>query len=103
MKSIIEAKSAVALYGYQETVKLSECKPVPEKEPDKPKLLEPPQIDTSIPRMMSITGIANETGLSKFSVTKMVREGKIPYVKVGVKTLINYSKVCDLINQGLLG
>ena len=97
------SKAAVALYGYQETVTITEDKPVPAKEPEKPKLLEPPPIDTSIPRMMSIRGIANETGLSEFAVRKMVREGKIPTVQVGVKRLINYSKVCDLINQGLLG
>ena len=97
------SKAAVALYGYQETIKLTDYKPAPVKEPVKPKVLEQPKIDTSIPRMMTIRGIANETGLSEFSVRKMVKEGKIPCVKVGAKHLINYSKVCDLINQGLLG
>lgn len=62
------SKAAVALYGYQETIKLTDYKPAPVKEPVKPKVLEQPKIDTSIPRMMTIRGIANETGLSEFSV-----------------------------------
>ena len=41
--------------------------------------------------------------ISEYGIRRMVKEGKIPSVNVGSKYLINYSKVCELLNQGLLG
>lgn len=96
------SKAAAALYGFQETVKFTEFRAAPIKEPINTKVVEQPKIDTSIPHMMTIRGIAKETGLAESAVRKMVKEGKIPSIKAGKKYLINYSKVCDLINQGLL-
>ena len=52
---------------------------------------------------MTIREIAKETGISEYGIRRMVKEGKIPSVNVGSKFLINYSKVCELLNQGLLG
>ncbi len=96
------SKAAAALYGFQEKVKFTEFRSDPVKEPLKNKVVEQPKIDTSIPRMMTIRAIAKEIGLAESAVRRMVKEGKLPYIRVGSRFLINYSKVCDLINQGLL-
>ena len=40
--------------------------------------------------------------LTRHAIRKMVLEGKIPHVRCGVKILVNYSKLLELLNAGLL-
>lgn len=75
-------KAAAALYGFQEKVKFTEFRSDPVKEPLKSKVVEQPKIDTSIPRMMTIRAIAKEIGLAESAVRRMVKEGKLPYIRV---------------------
>lgn len=46
-------------------------------------------------KFLSINEVCKESGLSQHLVRKMVKDGKIPCIKSGTKTLINY----DLASQ----
>ena len=99
------ARSAIVFYGYQKNVSFTTYTPIPAENPSehKPEPEKHSTQDYSVPRMMTIREIAKETGISEYGIRRMVKEGKIPSVNVGSKFLINYSKVCELLNQGLLG
>lgn len=99
------AKASIVFYGYQKMVSFTPYYSNPAKDSPKPKLKpeKPITQDYSVPRMMTIRELAKEAGISEYSIRRMVKEGKIPSVNIGSKYLINYSKVCELLNQGLLG
>ncbi len=100
------ARAAITYYGYQKPIQIITSVPVPAKSPPiepEPKPQRQAQPDLTVPKMMSIKEVAKATGISESSIRLMVREGKLPSIRMGTKYLLNCSKVCDLINQGLVG
>lgn len=53
-----------------------------------------------MPVMMTIRAAADETGLSYEYIRQLIREGKIVYVRAGVKFLVNMDKLKEYLNQG---
>lgn len=53
-----------------------------------------------VPEMLTIKECADRSGLSYDSIRKMVLSDKIVYIKVGRKTLINWSKFLEYLNKG---
>ena len=99
------ARASIVFYGYQKNVSFTTYTPIPAKDPSEAasKPREHTQFDNAVPRMMTIRELARETGISEYGIRRMAKEGTIPSVNVGKKHLINYSIVCELLNQGLLG
>lgn len=54
-------------------------------------------------KLLSVTEVAEKTGLSKTYIRTMLKEGKIPYMESGKKFLIPYEKVCDYIQAQMKG
>lgn len=48
-------------------------------------------------KLLSITEVAEKTGLSKTYIRTALKEGKLPYMKSGEKYLIPYVDVCSYI------
>lgn len=99
------ARASIALYGFPKNISFTPYTTIPAREPADSKSKKQEQIpyDSSVPRMMTIRELARELNLSEYGVRAMVKQGTIPSVKVGSKYLLNYNKVCELLNQGLLG
>ncbi len=101
------ARAALVFYGYQKVVSFSAYTPIQAKEPEEPRQEKQTQAKSQTspapPKMMTVRELAKATGFSQYGIRCMIKEGKIPYVKAGVKYLLNYSKICDLMNKGLLG
>jgi len=53
-----------------------------------------------IPRMLTIGGAAEKTGLSYEHVRRMCLEEKLVYVKAGNKYLINSNHLAEYLNHG---
>ena len=54
----------------------------------------------TVPRMVGITEASKQTGLSYDFIRKLCLQGKIVYVRAGVKYLINLDKLLEFLNQG---
>ena len=52
-------------------------------------------------KMLSIREIAKTGIINESTLRRLVKENKIPYIKSGVKVLINYYGLCDLLTAGL--
>lgn len=50
-------------------------------------------------KLLSVTEVAEKTGLSKTYIRTILKEGKIPYMESGKKYLIPYDNVCDYIQE----
>ena len=51
------------------------------------------------PRLLSINQAAKVGPYSEYTLRKGVKQGTIPYVKIGVKVLINYDKLLKQIED----
>lgn len=53
-----------------------------------------------IPTMVSIPEAADRTGLSRHYVRQLVLQGKIVYISVGRKYLVNLNSLASFLNEG---
>ena len=56
-------------------------------------------METSFPKMMTIRQIANTGVLPEHALRMLVKQDRVPYMMVGTKVLINYTKLLDHLNQ----
>lgn len=58
----------------------------------------------SVPVVWSLDQASVETGLKRFTLTNLVKSGKVKYIRVGAgrrgKILINAKSLCDFMNGG---
>lgn len=54
----------------------------------------------TIPTMITIKEAAKQTGLSYEYIRQLIREGKVTYVRAGVKFLINMERLVAYLNDG---
>lgn len=58
------------------------------------------EINNTLPRMRTIREAARETGIPEHAMRVLVKEGRIVYIKVGSKALINLDKLVEYLNKG---
>ena len=51
------------------------------------------------PSMMTVKQIAKTGLMPENAFRQLLKEGKLPVVYIGKKALINYSKLCELLNR----
>ena len=51
------------------------------------------------PSMMTVKQIAKTGLMPENALRQLLKEGKLPVVYIGKKALINYSKLCELLNR----
>jgi len=56
-------------------------------------------INTSIPKLMTIREVARTGVVSEYTLRAMVKQGHVPCIKVGVKVLINFELFCAMLND----
>ena len=56
-------------------------------------------INTSIPKLMTIREVARTGVVSEYTLRAMVKQGYVPCIKVGVKVLINFELFCAMLND----
>lgn len=54
--------------------------------------------DEKAPKMLPIKEVAIRTGISENHIRKLCKAGKISFIKVGSKHLINYNLFIDYLN-----
>lgn len=54
---------------------------------------------TLTPRMMSIRQIAQTGILSEHALRVLLKEGKLPGIRIGNKVMVNYDALCRLLNS----
>ncbi len=57
------------------------------------------KITTQSPRMMTIREIAKTGVLSENALRTMVKDGRAPHIKIGCKALVNYDKLCRMLEE----
>jgi len=55
--------------------------------------------ETTIPQALSIDGLASRLDVSPWTVRSWVRQGKIPFFKVGKRVLVKESDVVSLLER----
>lgn len=55
------------------------------------------------PTMMTIREVAKTGILSEHALRLLVRDGRLPVLKVGKKALINYERLCEVLQSLKLG
>ena len=58
------------------------------------------EVNNTLPRMRTIREAARETGIPEHALRVLVKEGRIVYIKVGSKALINLEKLVEYLNKG---
>lgn len=53
----------------------------------------------NIPRMLTIRQTAETGILSEFCLRRMVKENRVPHIMVGNKALINFTLLCQQLNN----
>ena len=56
-------------------------------------------ISTQSPRMMTIREIAKTGLLPENALRTMVKNGRAPHIMVGNKALVNYDKLCQMLEE----
>lgn len=54
--------------------------------------------DQNAPHMVTIKELAEKTAISESHIRKLCKTDKIPYIRTGVKYLINYNRFIDYLN-----
>lgn len=54
--------------------------------------------EQKVPRMLPIKAAAKESGLSYDAIRKLCMQKKIPFIRSGVKYLINMDRFADYLN-----
>ena len=57
-------------------------------------------VTRQLPRMMTISQTAKETGFSEHALRRLVKSGEIVHVKLGTKVMINLDKFIEFLNRG---
>lgn len=57
------------------------------------------QRETNVPKMLTIRETARTGILPEYALRQLVRQGKIPHIQCGNRVLINYSKLCTMLND----
>ena len=57
-------------------------------------------MNNNIPVMLTIAETAKRANIAEYCVRRMVKNGKIPHIKTGVKVLINWQKFVNFLNEG---
>ena len=57
-------------------------------------------LQSGLPRMRTIRAAAAETGLAEYFVRRLVKRGKVRYVKAGKKFLVNLDSLINYLNEG---
>ena len=63
----------------------------------------PLEEETKIPEMLTIKEAAGRTGLSYYFLRKLCLQGRIAFIRVGGKYLVNMEKLADFLNGGAAG
>ena len=58
------------------------------------------ETNITLPRMRTIREAARETGIPEHALRVLVKEGRIVYIKVGSKALINMERLAEFLNKG---
>ena len=58
------------------------------------------EINNTLPRMRTIREAAREVGIPEHALRVLVKEGRIVYIKVGSKALINMERLAEFLNKG---
>lgn len=53
----------------------------------------------SQPEMLTIRQTAHTGILPEYALRALEKEGKLPGIKIGVKFYVNYTKLCELLNN----
>lgn len=56
--------------------------------------------DMHMPTMLTVTELSEKTGISRFSIRRMVKENKVTYIKLGNKVLVNYDSLLKYLQTG---
>lgn len=56
-------------------------------------------MNKQIPTMMTIREIAKTGLLPENALRHLLKEGKLPVMYIGKKALINYTQLCEQLNQ----
>lgn len=56
-------------------------------------------IKNKIPTMMTIREVAKTGLMCEYTLRALVKQNKVPYVKAGVKVLINFELFCEQLNN----
>ena len=54
----------------------------------------------TVPVFKTINEMAEFTGLAKYQIRKIVKSGKVKYIKAGVKFLINLESFLEYLDNG---
>jgi excisionase family DNA binding protein len=95
------SSAAITLYGSKEKAVISanykaEVKPIPPKE-SVVKIERPDP--SSVPKMMTVTQLCKATGISQYAIRRLLKQGKFPAFYSGNKALINYTKICEILDS----
>ena len=55
----------------------------------------------STPKMLTIKETARCSNIAVHCIRRLVKQGKIPHIKTGVKVLINWEKFIQFLNEGV--
>ena len=58
------------------------------------------QREIVIPEMKTISEASEITGLTKYNIRKLVLQGKVKFVRCGVKYLLNMDSLINYLNNG---
>lgn len=58
------------------------------------------QREIVIPEMKTISEASENTGLTKYHIRKLVLQGKVKFVRSGVKYLLNMDSLINYLNNG---
>ena len=57
-------------------------------------------LQSGLPRMRTIRAAAAETGLAEYFVRRLVKQGKVKYVRAGRKFLVNLDSLIQFLSEG---
>lgn len=61
------------------------------------------QMSDSIPKMITIRQVADTGIMPEHAIRVLVKDNKIPHIKVGNKVLINFTLLCQNLNDMTCG
>lgn len=53
---------------------------------------------TPLPRLMTIKQVANTGIVTEYALRTLITQNRIPYVRIGNRSLINYEKLLEFLN-----
>ena len=56
-------------------------------------------LENILPHYIKLQEASDKTGLSYYQLREMVLQGKVAYIKSGVKFLVNEQALCDYLSQ----